>query len=102
MGKTRVPREKPLRAREKTNDEFNPHMSSTLRASLGGGGGGGDFYTGKTFFFSAHKEIGGWGVVKKTVGLVRSSYGLPKIFAIKAVKLTLFAPCFNDMFFFIF
>jgi len=27
-GKTRVPGEKPLAAREKTNNKFNPHMAS--------------------------------------------------------------------------
>ena len=27
-GKTRVPGEKPLAAREKTNDKFTPHMAS--------------------------------------------------------------------------
>ena len=39
VGKVGEPGEKPLRAREKTNDKFNPHMSSTLRASFGGRGG---------------------------------------------------------------
>ena len=57
VGKTGVPGEKPLRAREKTNDKFNPHtcMSTTLRASFGGV----DSNHRRALINPAHKKIGG-------------------------------------------
>ena len=58
VGKTGVPGEKPLRAREKTKDKFNPHMSSTLRASFGGGISNHR----RALINPAHKKVGGGGV----------------------------------------
>ena len=58
VGKIGEPGEKLLRAREKTNDKFNPHMSSTLRASFGGRGGGGDSNHRRALINPTHKKIG--------------------------------------------
>ena len=58
VGKIGKPGEKPLRAREKTNDKFNPHMSSTLRASFGGRGRGGDSNHRRALINPTHKKIG--------------------------------------------
>ena len=86
VGKTGVPGEKPLRAREKTNDKFNPHNyvidteGKFWRCVCGGRGWMGDSNHRRALINLAHKKIerGGGGVVKKTIGLVRSSYDLPK------------------------
>ena len=78
VGKTGVPGEKLLRAREKTNNKFNPQMSSTLRVSFGRVGE--DSNHRRALINPAHKKIGrGGGVVKKTLRLVCSSYAGPKL-----------------------